>query len=94
MLGTKDSKVVQGALLSAQTYDLPYEYLESREIKKRFPGFAATDDIVGVYEKNAGILFPEECIKTNLEFAKNSNVTFRFNEIVTGITYNNNEVEM
>jgi sarcosine oxidase len=94
MLGTKDSKVVQGALLSAQTYDLPYEYLESSEIKKRFPGFAPTDDTVGVYEKNAGILFPEECIKTNLGLAKNSNVTFRFNEIVTGITYNNNEVEI
>ena len=94
MLGTEDSKVVRGALLSAQTYDLPYEYLDSNEIKKRFPAFAPTNDTVGVYEKNAGILFPEECIKTNLELAKNSNVTFRFNEIVTGITYNNNEVEI
>src|SRR3954454_12149268 len=31
MLGTADSKVVQGALLSAQTYNLPYEYLNHGE---------------------------------------------------------------
>jgi sarcosine oxidase len=94
MLGTMDSKVVQGALLSAQTYDLPYEYLSSNEIKKRFPGFNPTNDTVGIYEKNAGILFPEECIETNLQLAKNSNVTFRYDEIVTRIRYNNNEVEI
>jgi len=93
MLGAQDSKVVQGALLSAQTYDLPFEYLNINEIKKRFQGFAPPDDTVGVYEKNAGILFPEECIKTNLELAKKSNVTFRYDEIVTGIKYNN-EVEI
>jgi sarcosine oxidase len=94
MLGTMDSKVVQGALLSAQTYDLPYEYLSSNEIKKRFPNFNPTNDTVGIYEKNAGILFPEECIETNLQLAKNSNVTFRYDEIVTRIRYNNNEVEI
>src|SRR3954452_20854819 len=35
MLGTEDSKVVRGALLSAKTYGLPYECLDSKEIKKR-----------------------------------------------------------
>ncbi|HEY6977893.1 MAG TPA: N-methyl-L-tryptophan oxidase [Chitinophagaceae bacterium] len=94
MLGTPDSKVVQGALLSAQTYDLPYECLTGKEIKKRFPGFNPTGDTVGIYEQNAGILFPEECIKTNLQLAKKSNVTFCYNEIVTGITHNNSEVEI
>src|SRR3954470_4196333 len=59
MLGTQNSKVVEGAILSAQTYDLPYEYLDKNEIKKRFPGFAPTGETVGIYEKNAGILFPE-----------------------------------
>src|SRR5437870_1359663 len=87
VLGTQDSKVVQGALLSAKTYDLPYEYFNSNEIKKRFPGFNPINDTVGIYERNAGILFPEECIKTNLELTKNSNVTFLFGEIATAITY-------
>jgi sarcosine oxidase len=94
MLGAQDSKVVQGAVLSAKTYNLSYEYLDSNEIKKRFPGFAPADDTVGVYEKNAGILFPEECVETNLQLAKNSNVTFRYGEVVTRITHNNNKVEI
>src|SRR4051812_18411577 len=94
MLGTYDSKVVQGAMQSAIQYHLPYEYLHSTEIKKRFPGFHPTEEIVGIYEQNAGILFPEECIKTNLELAKNSNVNFCFNEIVTSLSSNIDEVEI
>lgn len=94
MLGTHSSKVVQGAILSAQTYNLPYELLNSNEIIKRFPGFKPTYETVGVFEKNAGILFPEECIKTNLELAKNSKLDFCFNEIVSEIKSNNSEVEI
>src|SRR6266487_4872096 len=67
MLGKPDSKVVQGAALSALEYNLPYEYLNSTEIKKRFPGFNPAGDTVAIFEENAGILFPEECIGTNLE---------------------------
>src|SRR5215831_1760826 len=67
MLGTQDSKVVQGAMRSAIEHHLPYEYLNSNEIKKRFSGFVLSEETVGIYEQNAGILFPEECIKTNLE---------------------------
>lgn len=94
MLGAENCKVIQGAVLSAQTYNLPYELLSSNEIRKRFPGFKPTNETVGVFEENAGILFPEECIKTNLELAKNSNVLFCFNEIVSDITSNNNEIEI
>src|SRR4051794_22122680 len=94
MLGTYDSKVVQGAMQSAIQYHLPYEYLHSNEIKKRFPGFHPTEEIVGIYEQNAGILFPEECIKTNLELAKNSNVAFCFNEVVTRINSSIDNIEI
>ncbi|HXL58457.1 MAG TPA: N-methyl-L-tryptophan oxidase [Chitinophagaceae bacterium] len=94
MLGTPDSKVVQGAMLSALRHNLPYEYLDSDEIKKRFPGLNPAGDTVGIYEKNAGILFPEECIKTNLELAKNSNVYFHFNEIATAIKSNGDVVDI
>lgn len=94
MLGTPDSKVVQGAMQSAIEHQLPYEYLNSHEIKKRFPGFNPTEKTVGIYEQNAGILFPEECIQTNIELAKNDNTDFRFNEVVTNIIVNNNEVEI
>ncbi len=94
MLGTHDGKVVHGAMHSALMHNLPYEYLDSNEIKKRFPGFNPAGNTVGIYEKNAGILFPEECIKTNLELAKNSNVHFHFDEIVTAIKSNGDVVDI
>jgi len=92
MLGTHETKVVQGAMLSAVQHHLPYEYLSSDTIKERFPGFHPTKETVGIYEQNAGILFPEECIKTNLELAKNSNTHFCFNEIVASLKSDGSEV--
>jgi sarcosine oxidase len=94
MLGASDSMVVKGALLSAIEHHLPYEYLNSSEIKKRFPGFKPDAETVGIYEEVAGILFPEECIRTNLELAKNSNTSFHFDEIVTGISGKGDSVEI
>lgn len=94
MLGMPESTVVKGAVFSALEHHLPYEYLDSSEIKERFLGFNTPPDTVGVYEKNAGILFPEECIRTNLELAKNSNTSFHFNETITGITGRKDSVEI
>src|SRR6266487_3480918 len=39
MLGTKDSRVVQGALHSALEYRLSYEYMDDTSIRKNFPAF-------------------------------------------------------
>jgi sarcosine oxidase len=94
MLGAPVSRVVRGAMQSAIQHHLPHEYLRSDEIKKRFPGFQPTKETVGIYEPNAGILFPEECIKTNLALAKNLNVDLCFNEVVTDLKSSNSEVEI
>ncbi len=51
MLGTHDGKVVHGAMHSALMHNLPYEYLDSNEIKKRFPGFNPAGNTVGIYSK-------------------------------------------
>ncbi len=70
MLGNEDSGVIKGAKLSAETHDIPYEYLDNNSIKRRFPALKPTADTVGVLEKEAGILYPEACIQTYLEEAK------------------------
>ncbi len=94
MLGNADTAVVKGAKSSADTHHLKYEYLDHTEISQRFPGFKPTPDTVGVFEKNAGILFPEACIKTHLELAKERGVTFQYNEAVAHITGKGDEVEI
>ena len=86
MIGNPNGKVVNGALQSAQSYGLPFEYLDNKDIIERFPAFRPGPGDVGVYEQRAGILFPEQCIQTHLELASRSgNITFQFNSRVTGL---------
>jgi len=85
MLGAANASVITGAVTSAKTHDIAYEYLESGEILRRFPAFRISENTVGVLEKEAGILFPEECIKTYLEQAVLNGAQLQLNEIVLDI---------
>jgi sarcosine oxidase len=84
MLGRKDAAVITGSRLSAETYGIPFEYLDAAVLQKRFPAFRPSPDTVGVLEKEAGILFPEECIKAFLTQA--AGTTIRYNETILHIT--------
>lgn len=94
MLGSADASVIKGAELSAQTHDIPYEFLSTAEINRRFPAFKTDEGTVGVLEKNAGILFPEECIKAHLELAARNGAEIFTEERVLKITANDDEVEV
>ncbi len=94
ILGSKNSTVITGAKLSAETHGVDYDFLNNREIKKQFPAFKPTDETVAIVETNAGILFPEECIKANLEQAKKNNATLLYNETVVSIRQKTNTLEI
>jgi sarcosine oxidase len=94
LLGRAETMVVRGARLSAETHGLPYEWLEAANIRRRFPAFRATDDTVAVYERRAGILYPEECIKAHLAGAAARGAEIRVDETVQGITPDGTGVEV
>src|SRR3954469_24882865 len=94
ILGNEDGTIIQGARLSAETHGVPYEYLHSKEIKQRFPAFKPTAETVAVVEKEAGILFPEKCIQTNLKLAAHNGATLQYIEVVTAITPTSDKVEI
>ncbi|HXB33403.1 MAG TPA: N-methyl-L-tryptophan oxidase [Puia sp.] len=85
LLGRADTTVVVGARLSAETHGIAFEWLEAADIRRRFPAFRPNDDTVGVLEKRAGILFPEECIKAHLAGAAARGAEIRCEEIVQKI---------
>lgn len=87
MLGAAGSGVIKGSELSAKTHQIPYEYLENEEMSKRFPAFKTEMDTVGILENNAGILFPEECIKANLEVAARNDALIKLDEKVIAIDH-------
>ena len=94
MLGSEDSVVIKGARLSALTHGIPFEYLDSNSIKKRYPALSASAETVGILEKEAGILFPELCIQTYLEEAQKNGALSQYNEHVIRINGHDNFIEV
>lgn len=81
MIGAENGALVQGALLSARTHQLAHEVLAAREIRNRFPAFHPTEEMVGVWEPRAGVLFPEQCIAAHLHAAQQHGAVLHGNEI-------------
>jgi len=94
MLGTEHASVIKGSVLSAETFDIAYEYLTYRDLRKRFPAFKPSKDTVGLLEKNAGILFPEKCIATYLKQAQKNGAIINSNETVLSINPKKDNIEI
>jgi sarcosine oxidase len=58
--------------------------LDSREIRKRFPGLTPPAGFVGLWEERAGILFPDTIIKSHLELALETGADLRLGCPVLG----------
>lgn len=83
LIGDEQSEVVTGSIRSAREHNLEHEVLSPAEVLERFPGFRLPEDMVAVYEPNAGYLRPEECVSAHLELAARHGAELHFNEPVT-----------
>lgn len=82
MIGAPDSTIVKGALRSAREHQLPHELLPAQEIRTRFPALQPPDEMTGVFEPRAGILYPESCIASHLAAAQRSGADLRYDQPV------------
>ena len=80
MIGPPGTKFFEGSKESAERYDLPYEVLDAAELKRRYPVFEPTPDTVAFFEKKAGFLRPEACVKAYLDRAASLGADLRFEE--------------
>ena len=92
MMGTPDSGLVRGALESAATHGIDIESLDTREIVERFPSLRPDGDMVGVLEPNAGMLFPETCVRAHLARATQLGAELRTNARVDGLSNTNGAI--
>lgn len=79
-IGTSDSEFVNGARMSALLHHLPYEELSSTAVAARFPGFRLPEEMVAIYEPNAGMLDPEACVFAHLDLAARHGAEIRHSE--------------
>jgi len=71
-------------LAAAEQFGIEHEVLTAPEIRHRFPVFKVAGDEVGYFEPGAGLLRPEECIRTQLALAQEDGATIHRDEKVLG----------
>jgi sarcosine oxidase len=84
MIGVPDGPLVAGARASAIQYDLPVDDLSAAEIVRRFPAFRPDDEMRGIFEPRAGLLYADRCISAHLALARASAAELHVEEPITG----------
>jgi sarcosine oxidase len=69
-LGDEGGKVVKGSLRACADYHLPHETLDAGALRRRFPGFSPSPNMLGVYQPDGGFLLPERCIVAHVVAAQ------------------------
>jgi sarcosine oxidase len=84
ILGSADSQLVTGGIAAADQHSIKYRVLSPAQIHERFPAITPLANDVGVYEKKAGFLLVEECIRAQLRRAEQGGAELHFEERVLG----------
>ena len=80
--GPADGRVIPALLDTAKRHDLDIEALSATAVHRRFPQFGMPESMVAVYEKAAGSLAVEECVRAHLEAAVTAGAELRTGEEV------------
>ncbi|MGH3148799.1 MAG: N-methyl-L-tryptophan oxidase [Rubrobacter sp.] len=83
MIGPRDGVLVSGSVASGDEHGLPYEILDTPELKRRYPIFEPEPETVALYEERAGFVRPEASVKAHLDRAAALGAELRFEERVT-----------
>jgi len=74
---------VEGSLQSCAMHGIPHEVLDARQLQKGFPGYRLPDEMVAVYQPDAGFLLPERCITSYVAAARRLGAEIHTHERVT-----------
>lgn len=83
-LGLPDGPALSGFLASARTGNIAHEVLSAGEVRKRWPQLKPPDEYAAGMETQAGIVFPERCIRVFLRLAHAAGADLQVDERVTG----------
>tara|TARA_R110002095_G_scaffold173522_5_gene150875 strand:- start:2409 stop:3545 length:1137 start_codon:yes stop_codon:yes gene_type:complete len=92
--GPPEGEVVQGVRLAARLYDIAVEDVSSQEAKERFPGFQIPDHFEVTWEPEAGFLYVEECVRTQIECAISAGAQVCLNEKIISVSINDDLIEV
>ncbi|EGR30322.1 sarcosine oxidase, putative [Ichthyophthirius multifiliis] len=94
-MGTKDSNLVNQCLMINQVKGVPIQILCKDQITANFPHFEfENEDIIGVFDENAGVLFAENCIQAFIEEGLKINKDARIVENCKYLKHQKNEEDI
>lgn len=81
-IGRPESGMAAGVERSSREHGLPYELLQADEIRARWPQFNPLPGTEGAYDRNAGALFLEPCLRAMLADAERGGARLQVREPV------------
>ena len=70
MMSSEGEDIASLSAEAAEDFDLPYEWLERKHLKKRYPMFRLPKDTYACLDLSAGCLHPEWAVSAQLELAR------------------------
>ncbi len=80
--GAPNSATVTGSLRSCREHKIPHELMDASSLRRRFPGYRLSDDMVAVYQPDGGFVLSERSIVAHVTAARALGATVRGRERV------------
>lgn len=84
LVGRADGAVIDGVRRARAIHGVALEDLDPRDARRQFPGFSIPDELAVVYERDAGLLHVEECVRQQCAAARRHGATLVADARVTG----------
>jgi sarcosine oxidase len=84
MVGLDSSAILAGAAASALLHGIPLERLDAAELARRYPTLRVRAGEAGLFEPEAGVVFPERAIAAQLAVAEAAGAEMLFERRVLG----------
>jgi len=94
LIGGAAGAVIGGVRTAGRIHALPFEELSAAEATRRFPGFHVPDEMVALFEHDAGLLHVERCVHAQIERALANAATLLTGQIVRDWSATRSEVRV
>jgi sarcosine oxidase len=84
LAGEQDGDVIVGTLEAAKRHSLDVEQFSVQEATRRFPGLSLDEDMTCLFERRAGYLRVEDCVRVQVGLAEQFGATVLTNCVVRG----------
>jgi len=82
VLGRRAGELVSRTIAAAERHNIAIDVLEPADLAQRFPAFSPHAEDLGVFERLAGYLIPEDCIRAQLKSASQAGAELHFEQEV------------